>query len=133
MRLTGPESGVNLPAASQRVSGFPGLRLTLEDNRSLLNERLQHMLSEFRKALYEAISDSTDVHRTWRQLREEGYSLYLLVDCKKQEGQEALPAAAQPNGKLPLPPQQEPVFQINGTDLSFRKSIGIDPTRRRRR
>ena len=115
------------------MSGFPGLRLTLEDNRSLLNERLQHMLSEFRKALYEAISDSTDVHRTWRQLREEGYSLYLLVDCKKQDGQEALPAAAQPNGKLPLPPQQEPVFQINGTDLSFLKSIGIDPTRRRRR
>ena len=90
------------------------------------------MLSEFRKALYEAISDSTDVHRTWRQLREEGYSLYLLVDCKKQEGQEALPGVAATAGKLPLPPQ-EPVFQINGTDLSFLKSIGIDPTRRRRR
>ena len=99
----------------------------MKDNRSLLNERLQHMLSEFRKALYEAISDSTDVHRTWRQLREEGYSLYLLVDCKKQDGQETAE-----RGKLPLPPQ-EPVFQINGTDLSFLKSIGIDPTRRRRR
>ena len=93
----------------------------------MLNERLQHMLSEFRKALYEAISDSTDVHRTWRQLREEGYSLYLLVDCKKQDGQEN-----GERGKLPLP-AQEPVFQINGTDLSFLKSIGIDPTRRRRR
>jgi hypothetical protein len=93
----------------------------------LLNERLQHMLSEFRKALYEAISDSTDVHRTWRQLREEGYSLYLLVDCKKQDGQEQVE-----RGKLPLP-QHEPVFQINGLDLSFLKSIGIDPTRRRRR
>jgi hypothetical protein len=106
--------------------------LTLEDNRSLLNERLQNMLSEFRKALYEAISDSTDVHRTWRQLREEGYSLYLLVDCKKQEAIEAGGAAAERGGKIPLPPQ-EPVFQINGTDLSFLKSIGIDPTRRRRR
>ena len=96
----------------------------------MLNERLQHMLSEFRKALYEAISDSTDVHRTWRQLREEGYSLYLLVDCKKQDGEQALQTTER--GKLPLPPQ-EPVFQINGTDLSFLKSIGIDPTRRRRR
>ena len=109
-------------------SGRGAARLQLEDNRSLVNERLQQMLSEFRKALYEAISDSTDVHRTWRQLREEGYSLYLLVDCKKQDGQEAFPE----RGKLPLPPQ-EPVFQINGTDLSFLKSIGIDPTRRRRR
>lgn len=99
-----------------------------EDNRSLLNERLQSMLSEFRKALYEAISDSTDVHRTWRQLREEGYSLYLLVDCKRQE---ALESALAERGKLP--PPSDPVFQINGTDLSFLKSIGIDPTRRRRR
>ena len=103
------------------------MRSKLEDNRSLLNERLQSMLSEFRKALYEAISDSTDVHRTWRQLREEGYSLYLLVDCKRQDGE-----ASSERGKLALPPQ-EPVFQINGTDLSFLKSIGIDPTRRRRR
>jgi hypothetical protein len=102
--------------------------LRQEDNRSLLNERLQSMLSEFRKALYEAISDSTDVHRTWRQLREEGYSLYLLVDCKKQEALEA----GEQRGKLPVAPQ-EAVFQINGTDLSFLKSIGIDPTRRRRR
>ena len=102
-----------------------------EDNRSLLNERLQSMLSEFRKALYEAISDSNDVHRTWRQLREEGYSLYLLVDCKRQEALEVSAAAAAERGKAPLPP--DPVFQINGTDLSFLKSIGIDPTRRRRR
>ena len=94
----------------------------------MVNERLQQMLSEFRRALYEAISDSGDVHRTWRQLRDEGYSLYLLVDCKKQDAQEV----AAERGKLALPPQ-EAVFQINGQDLSFLKSIGIDPTRRRRR
>jgi hypothetical protein len=93
----------------------------------LSSDRLQQMLSDFRRALYEAITDSTDVHRTWRQLRDEGYSLYLLVDCKKQDGQEAAD-----RGKLPLSPQ-EPVFQINGPDLSFLKSIGIDPTRRARR
>ena len=92
----------------------------------MANDRLQAMLSEFRRALYDAISDSTDVHRTWRQLRDEGYSLFLLVDCKRQESQEPLE-----RGKLPLP--QEPVFQINGTDLGFLKSIGIDPTRRARR
>ena len=98
----------------------------------MLNERLQSMLSEFRKALYEAISDSTDVHRTWRQLREEGYSLYLLVDCKKQDGEQQAAVTAE-RGKLPLTSQEPIVFQINGGDLSFLKSIGIDPTRRRRR
>lgn len=94
---------------------------------ALSNDKLQQMLSEFRRALYDAISDSTDVHRTWRQLRDEGYALYLLVDCKRQEGQEPVE-----RGKLPLP-AQEPVFQINGPDLFFLKSIGIDPTRRARR
>lgn len=94
---------------------------------ALSNDKLQQMLSEFRRALYDAISDSTDVHRTWRQLRDEGYALYLLVDCKRQEGQEPVE-----RGKLPLP-AHEPVFQINGPDLSFLKSIGIDPTRRARR
>lgn len=91
------------------------------------NDRLQAMLSEFRRALYDAISDSTDVHRTWRQLRDEGYSLFLLVDCKRQEGQDT-----PERGKLPVG-AQEPTFQINGGDLSFLKSIGIDPTRRTRR
>lgn len=91
------------------------------------NDRLHAMLSEFRRALYDAIADSSDVHRTWRQLRDEGYSLFLLVDCKRQEDQEPVE-----RGKLPLPPQ-EPVFQINGSDLGFLRSIGIDPTRRVRR
>lgn len=30
-------------------------------------------------------------------------------------------------------PEREPQFRINGTDLSFLRSIGIDPTRRQRR
>ena len=110
----------------------------------MINERLQQMLSEFRRALYDAISDSSDVHRTWRQLRDEGYALFLLVDCKKQDAVESAE-----RGKLALPselpelsaaglatpdlPPPEPVFQMNGQDLSFLKSIGIDPTRRRRR
>jgi len=98
-----------------------------KERSALSNDKLQQMLSEFRRALYDAISDSTDVHRTWRQLRDEGYALYLLVDCKRQDGQEPVE-----RGKLPLP-AQEPVFQINGPDLSFLKSIGIDPTRRARR
>jgi len=86
------------------------------------------MLRELRRALSEAISDSTEVTRTLRRIREEGYSLYLLVDCKRdrEAGDEPLTLAA---GRGP----GEPVFQINGTDLSFLRSIGIDPTRRLRR
>lgn len=87
------------------------------------------MLRELRRALTEAISDSSDVNRTLRKIREEGYALYLLVDCKR-EGQDE---------PLPLTPPRfssgngEPVFQIDVRDLNFLRSIGIDPTRRLRR
>jgi hypothetical protein len=86
------------------------------------------MLRDLRRALSEAISESTEVSRTLRKIREEGYSLYLLVDCKREAAEQeqlALPAAKLAAG--------EPTFQIDGRDLSFLKSIGIDPTRRLRR
>ncbi|MDP9120240.1 MAG: hypothetical protein M3O15_02560 [Acidobacteriota bacterium] len=86
------------------------------------------MLRDLRRALSEAISESTEVSRTLRRIREEGYSLYLLVDCKREAADaEPLSLAA------PRSAAQEPVFQIDGRDLSFLKSIGIDPTRRLRR
>jgi hypothetical protein len=87
------------------------------------------MLRDLRRALSEAISESSDVSRTLRRIREEGYSLYLLVDCKREalgEDDDPLPVAARRR-------EREPVFQINGPDLHFLRSIGIDPTRRSRR
>jgi hypothetical protein len=87
------------------------------------------MLRELRRALSEAISESSDVSRTLRKIREEGYSLYLLVDCKRDRDadDDPLPLAA------PRLSSGDPVFQINVNDLSFLRSIGIDPTRRLRR
>lgn len=87
------------------------------------------MLRDLRRALSEAISESSDVSRTLRRIREEGYSLYLLVDCKRDAfgDDDPLPVAARRRG------EREPEFQINGTDLHFLRSIGIDPTRRTRR
>lgn len=95
-----------------------------------LDDKLNQMLRELRRALSEAISDSTEVTRTLRRIREEGYSLYLLVDCKREEldDDDPLPVASRAGRR-----EREPVFQINGTDLHFLRSIGIDPTRRSRR
>jgi hypothetical protein len=122
-------------AASRRLT----LRGAAEDNPtsdpagkkmgdSRLDDKLNHMLRDLRRALSEAISESTEVSRTLKKIREEGYSLYLLVDCKRdvaEQEQLALPAGKVAAG--------EPSFQIDGRDLSFLKSIGIDPTRRLRR
>jgi hypothetical protein len=91
------------------------------------DDRLRQMLRDLGRALSAAISDSPQVGRTLRQIREEGYTLYLLVDCKREEAEE------ERKGGGRRPRGGEPVFRINGEDLSFLKSIGIDPTRRGRR
>jgi hypothetical protein len=92
------------------------------------------MLRDLRRALSEAISESSDVSRTLRRIREEGYSLYLLVDCKRDpfgdDDDDPLPVASR---RREREREREPVFQINSPDLHFLKSIGIDPTRRSRR
>lgn len=89
------------------------------------------MLRDLRRALSEAISESTEVHRTLRKIREEGYALYLLVDCKREteEDDDLLPMGTASR----RPSSSDPAFQIDSRDLSFLRSIGIDPTRRMRR
>jgi hypothetical protein len=95
---------------------------------SKLDDKLHHMLRDLRRALSEAISESPEVSRSLKKIRLEGYSLYLLVDCKRDVTElEPLPLSV---GRIP---PAEPCFQIDGRDLSFLKSIGIDPTRRLRR
>ena len=94
-----------------------------------LDDKLNQMLRDLRRALSEAISESTEVNRTLRKIREEGYSLYLLVDCKREARDES-------DEPITVPARRgaaDPVFQIDGRDLSFLRSIGIDPTRRLRR
>jgi hypothetical protein len=94
-----------------------------------LDDKLHQMLRELRRALSEAISESAEVNRTLRKIREEGYSLYLLVDCKRDVNElEPLTFATAPRLT-----SGEPAFQIDIRDLSFLRSIGIDPTRRMRR
>ena len=96
----------------------------------LLDEKMRQMLRDLGRALSEAISESPQVGRTLRRLRSEGYTLHLVLDCKRRsetgEAEEASRALAPT-------PAGEPAFRINGDDLSFLRSCGIDPTRRPRR
>jgi len=127
-----------------------------EEERAL-DERLKPLIRDLRRALAEAISESSDVSRSLRRIREEGYSMVLHLDCKREAGDEEpplVPAAraavladrlSDKTEKLAKPtksarpettalvPSPEPAFQIDGRDLGFLRSIGIDPTRRLRR
>lgn len=85
------------------------------------------MLRDFGRSLSEAISDSSEASRRLRAIRDQGYSLFLLLD-------DGLKAAETDSSATPLvggdEPEFQPDFRINGNDLSFLRSIGIDPTRR---
>jgi hypothetical protein len=62
------------------------------------------------------------------QIRDEGWSVNLVIDRKlEDETPEGIELTADKGAEV------EPTFRINSNDLSFLKSVGIDPTRRVRR
>lgn len=106
------------------------------------NDEIRQTMHELGRALSEAITESSDVGRSLRRLRDEGYSLYLLLGttgdachtCREAVPVEAArrPAAAPAERAVKGSASAEPDFRIDGRDLAFLRSIGIDPTRRRR-
>ena len=127
-----------------------------------MDTRLRRKLRDFGRALSEAISDSTEATRRLNELRDEGYSLYLLLDGSGEDagdegaearqssgsggrrqvsrsGATASQALARSPRRLPAPRDApaagecDPSFRINGEDLALLRSLGIDPTRTVRR
>ena len=97
----------------------------------LLEQEINGLLRDLGHALIDAVADSSEVTENLRRIQQAGYCLYLSVDCKHD-------SHAQKNQKrvalkAPRLPATEPVFKINTEDLSFLRSIGIDPTRKSRR
>lgn len=102
-----------------------------------LEEKIRQMLDELGQALAEAIRNSPGVSETIEQIRQDGYALHLMVgnmqlsDEKEGTlGEPPPPETTEPTVETPAPP-----FRVNTDDVTFLKSIGIDPTRavRRRR
>ena len=92
-----------------------------------LNSNLQALLRDLRSALSEALSESASFSSSVQRIKAEGWSLHLVVDRKSERPSRA---------SVEISPQevlhQDPSFRIDGRDLSFLQSIGIDPTRRLR-
>lgn len=86
------------------------------------------------------MAESPEVHDRLESIRREGYTLNLFLDCKrspsdKNGGKSNGKSNGKTNGKTngsarrPLAP---PTFRIDGRDLAFLRSVGIDPTRQAR-
>lgn len=83
------------------------------------------LLRELERALLDALAESPEVHRQLDRLRALGLTARLVLDCASDAAGEGEPLEA----RVPVP---ETTFRIDGADLAFLRSIGIDPTRRRR-
>ncbi len=102
-----------------------------------LKPDIDDLLRDLGEALLEAVSDSDVVVERLQQLQEAGYSLSLRVDCKpgeQDDDAEDGPGSAEGarEGAATRPAAADPNFRINTDDLSFLRSIGIDPTRKSR-
>lgn len=101
--------------------------------RSRMNSRKKTLLADVERALLEALAESPAVHRTLWKLQREGWTLRLHLDCERDDGTDGGTEAQLP-APATRPPrrEREPEFRIDATDLRFLRSLGIDPTRKRR-
>lgn len=88
------------------------------------------MLGAFGRALVEAINGSSEISGVARRIQREGYSLHLVLGCLQGDAEDGEELAPRPPHSV-----HKPAFRLNGDDVTFLRSIGIDPTRavRRRR
>ena len=91
-----------------------------------MDAKLQQLLLVLRGALARALADSTEAGRAVREIKRRGWSLYLVVDQQEEEDG-AGGAALELTSKRAA--AEAPAFKIDGQDLTFLRSIGIDPTR----
>jgi hypothetical protein len=106
-----------------------------------LDEKVRAYLRELGAALNEAVSSSEKVHEILAKVKAEGYGVYLVLDATvalEKRGRRssavlpsirrgALQSARAEDGEGRT--VETAVFQINVKDLSFLRSVGIDPTR----
>lgn len=93
-----------------------------------LDERIKQLLRDLGNAINESISASTDVNEQIQRIRDEGYNLYVVLDAtigvgRTDEDEETS------NSQVALT-ASDIQFRINVNDLSFLRSVGIDPTRK---
>lgn len=93
-----------------------------------MDSRLRQLVHDLRSAVSHALGDSEDVGRVLQTIRQQGWSLYLVVD-RKREGEPIETYEVESPQPAPSAPR-EISFRIDGEDLSFLRSIGIDPTRK---
>lgn len=93
-----------------------------------MDEHLEKLLKELGEAINESISSSAEVNRRIQRIKDQGYDLYVLLDAtiglNRENGGDGAASTAQHHKRETIQ------FRIDVNDLSFLRSVGIDPTRK---
>lgn len=92
-----------------------------------MDSQNQKKMRDLGRRLALAMSSAPELREEVRRIQLEGFSLSLVLKNTREERM-SLKLEMQP----PEPPP-EPAFRLDGDDVSFLKSMRIDPTRRARR
>ena len=105
-----------------------------------VDNRVRRMVEELRTALIQAIRSSDEVSEVVRKIRRQGLSLQLLLSCEQRDDPENRisdrrriglgSGEAVPDPWRDRPGRKDAAFRLNGQDVTFLESMGIDPTRR---
>ncbi len=105
-----------------------------ENSEYPLRDHVRRLLQEISEDLCKAIGESDEVSDKLNELRDAGYSLNLMLDCRLADdsGEDEVTDGDQVrSGLMPTASESQPTadFRINANDLAFLRSVGIDPTR----
>ena len=104
------------------------------------NPLIRQWLQDLGKAVAEAMAGSSEVTSTVHRIQEQGFSLYLVLDAKEKE-KEPERGRLDPAGRVGRPEidlgrmaprsasDRSADFRLDGDDVAFLKSLGIDATR----
>ncbi len=95
------------------------------------NPLIRQWLQDLGRAVAEAMAGSNEVTSTVHRIQEQGFSLYLVLDAKETEQQPPrfdLTTSAGPPAERPAT-EKTADFRLDGEDVAWLKSLGIDATR----
>jgi hypothetical protein len=96
-----------------------------------LDDKIRQLLKELGVAINQSVSGSEEVNDQIQRIRDEGYSVFVVLDATIGLDREGEPAPARPPVAEGVRfKRNEAQFRINISDLTMLRSLGIDPTRR---
>lgn len=106
-----------------------------------MDEKIKQLLKDLGQAINESISGSEDVNEHIQKIKNEGYNLYVVLDAtiglgrdddatEGADTEEGEGEGERSPGTDVATIRRDVQFRIDVNDLSFLRSVGIDPTRK---